>query len=75
MPDYLRITVDEVRKRMDAGENFVLIDTRNRTGMVRSDMKLPISTDNGMWSGLPVPSLIVPRREAKQQKRARRADS
>jgi hypothetical protein len=34
MPDNLRITVDEVRKRMEAGEDFVLIDTRNPTGMV-----------------------------------------
>jgi hypothetical protein len=29
MPDHLRITVDEVRKRMGAGEQFAFIDTRN----------------------------------------------
>ena len=41
MPDNLRITVDEVRKRMEAGENFVLIDTRNPQAWSQSDVKLP----------------------------------
>jgi len=41
MPDNLRITVDEVRKRMEAGEEFVLIDTRNRQAWSQSDVKLP----------------------------------
>ena len=41
MPDNLRITVDEVRKRMEAGEDFVLIDTRNAQAWSQSDVKLP----------------------------------
>jgi len=41
MPDSLRITVDEVRKRMEAGEDFVLIDTRNPQAWSQSDVKLP----------------------------------
>jgi len=41
MPDNLRITVDEVRKRMEAGEDFVLIDTRNPQAWSQSDVKLP----------------------------------
>jgi rhodanese-related sulfurtransferase len=39
--DNLRITVDEVRKRMEAGEDFVLIDTRNPQAWSQSDVKLP----------------------------------
>jgi rhodanese-related sulfurtransferase len=41
MPDNLRITADEVRKRMEAGEDFVLIDTRNPQAWSQSDVKLP----------------------------------
>jgi hypothetical protein len=41
MPDGLRITVDEVRKRMEAGEDFVLVDTRNPQAWSQSDVKLP----------------------------------
>ena len=41
MPDSLRITVDEVRKRMEAGEDFVLVDTRNPQAWSQSDVKLP----------------------------------
>ena len=41
MPDDLRITVDELRKRMDAGEDFVFIDTRNPQAWAQSDTMLP----------------------------------
>ena len=41
MPDSLRITVDEVRKRMEAGEDFVFIDTRNPQARAESEVKLP----------------------------------
>jgi sulfur-carrier protein adenylyltransferase/sulfurtransferase len=41
MPDNLRITVDEFQKRMEAGEDFVLIDTRNPEAWSQSDVKLP----------------------------------
>ena len=41
MPDNLRITVDEVRKRMEAGEDFTLIDTRNPQAWSQSGVKLP----------------------------------
>ena len=41
MPDHLRIAVDELRRRMEAGEDFVLIDTRNPQAWAESDVKLP----------------------------------
>jgi rhodanese-related sulfurtransferase len=36
-----RITVDEVKKRMDRGESILLIDTRNPHDWGESDVKLP----------------------------------
>jgi rhodanese-related sulfurtransferase len=41
MPDDLRITVDELRKRMKAGENFTFVDTRNPQAWAQSNEKLP----------------------------------
>ncbi len=41
MSDTLRITVDELRKRMYKGEDFVVIDTRNPQAWAESDVKLP----------------------------------
>ena len=41
MPDDIRISVDEVRRRMNAGEQFVFIDTRNPQAWSESDVKLP----------------------------------
>ena len=41
MPDDLRITVDELRKRMEAGEDFTVIDTRNPEAWAQSDVMLP----------------------------------
>ena len=41
MPDHLRITIDELRKRMEAGEDFALIDTRNPQEWGQSDVMLP----------------------------------
>jgi rhodanese-related sulfurtransferase len=41
MTESLRITVDDLRKRMEAGEDFVMIDTRNRQAWAESDVKLP----------------------------------
>ena len=41
MPDDLRIGVDEVRRRMEAGEDFSFIDTRNPQAWGESDVKLP----------------------------------
>ena len=41
MSDSLRITVDELRKRMEKGEDFVVIDTRNPQAWAESDVKLP----------------------------------
>ena len=42
MPDNLRIAVDDLRKRMEAGEDFVFIDTRNPQAWSQSDVKLPM---------------------------------
>ena len=41
MTDAPRITVDELKRRMEAGENFVLIDVRNPQAWAESDTMLP----------------------------------
>ena len=41
MPDDLRISVDDVRRRMQAGEDFVFVDTRNPQAWAESDVTLP----------------------------------
>ncbi len=41
MSDQTRIAVPELRRRMDAGESFVFIDTRNPQAWGDSDIKLP----------------------------------
>lgn len=50
MSDTLRITVDELRKRMEKGEDFVIMDTRNPQAWAESGVKLPeairVSSDN-----------------------------
>jgi rhodanese-related sulfurtransferase len=38
--DALRITTDEVRKRLQAGEDFVFVDTRNPQAWAQSDVKV-----------------------------------
>jgi hypothetical protein len=41
MPDDLRITIDELRKRMEAGEDFKVIDTCNPQAWAQSEVMLP----------------------------------
>lgn len=41
MADSLRISIDELRKRMESGEDFVVIDTRNPQAWQQSDEKIP----------------------------------
>ena len=41
MPDSLRIGIDEVKKRMEAREEIVFIDTRNPQAWAQSDVMLP----------------------------------
>ena len=36
-----RITVDEVKERLDRGEEFAFVDTRNPQAWGQSDRKLP----------------------------------
>ena len=36
-----RVTVDEVKERMDRGEPFAFVDTRNPKAWGESDVKLP----------------------------------
>jgi rhodanese-related sulfurtransferase len=36
-----RVTVDEVKERMDRGEQFAFVDTRNPTAWGEADRKLP----------------------------------
>ena len=41
MPDDLRISTEDLSKRMEVGEDFVVIDTRNPQAWAQSDVKLP----------------------------------
>jgi len=41
MADNIRISVDELRKRRNAGEKFVFVDTRNPQAWGESDSKFP----------------------------------
>jgi rhodanese-related sulfurtransferase len=41
MANDVRITIDELRKRMEAGEDFAFIDTRNPQAWAQSDTMLP----------------------------------
>jgi rhodanese-related sulfurtransferase len=41
MADAARITVNELKKRLDAGEDFTLIDVRNPQAWAESDTMLP----------------------------------
>ena len=36
-----RVTVDEIKERMDRGEQFAFVDTRNPVAWGESDVKLP----------------------------------
>jgi rhodanese-related sulfurtransferase len=40
MPDDLRISLPELRKRMDDGEPFLFLDTRNPKAWGESDVKV-----------------------------------
>jgi rhodanese-related sulfurtransferase len=41
MADAPRITVDELKRRMETGEDFTLIDVRNPQAWAESDTMLP----------------------------------
>ena len=41
MDDALRITVEELKKRMDAGEDFTVIDVRNPEAWAETDTVIP----------------------------------
>jgi len=41
MADAPRISVEELKKRMDAGEDFTMIDTRNPQAWKEADTTLP----------------------------------
>jgi rhodanese-related sulfurtransferase len=41
MTDAPRITIDELRARMEAGEDFTIIDVRNPAAWDQSDTMLP----------------------------------
>ena len=40
----LRITVAELKKRMESGEDFTIIDTRNPNAWAESDTMIPEAT-------------------------------
>ncbi len=41
MADAAKITPDELRRRMDAGEDFTVIDVRNSNAWAQSDVMIP----------------------------------
>ena len=41
MADAPRITVEELKKRMDSGEDFTVIDVRNPTAWAETDTAIP----------------------------------
>jgi rhodanese-related sulfurtransferase len=41
MPEAPRITADELKRRMDAGEDFTVIDVRNPQAWGQSDTMMP----------------------------------
>ncbi len=41
MADAPRITVDELKRRMEAGEDFTVIDVRNPQAWAESDTQIP----------------------------------
>jgi rhodanese-related sulfurtransferase len=41
MPDAPRITVDQLKRRVDAHEDFTFLDSRNPVAWGNSDKKLP----------------------------------
>ena len=41
MADAPRITVEELKKRMEAGEDFTVIDVRNPQAWSESDVQIP----------------------------------
>ena len=41
MADALRITVEELKSRMEAGEDFTVIDIRNPQAWAESDTQIP----------------------------------
>lgn len=41
MSDDLKITIDDLRKRMKAGEEFTFMDVRNPTVWAESDVMVP----------------------------------
>ena len=50
MADAPRITVEELKRRMDAGEDFTVIDVRNPKAWAETDTAIPeairVSLDN-----------------------------
>ena len=65
MPDDLRITVAELQKRMEAGEDFTVIDTRNPQAWAQSDemvpeaIRVPLDNLDKNISGIPKNKPIV----------------
>jgi rhodanese-related sulfurtransferase len=41
MADAPRITVEELKRRMDAGEDFTIVDVRNPQAWAEADGKIP----------------------------------
>ena len=49
MADAPRITVEELKKRLEAGEDFTVIDVRNPTAWAETDTAIPEAI-RGHWT-------------------------
>ena len=65
MADALRITVEELKRRINAGERFTFIDTRNPSAWAEADTMIPgalritADTPEGNLSAIPRDKPIV----------------
>ena len=41
MPEAARISAEELKRRIDSGEDFTIIDVRNPTAWAQSDTMMP----------------------------------
>ena len=65
MPEALRITADQFKKRMESGEDFTLLDTRNPQAWAESDtmatgaLRVPLDELDGSLSRIPKGKSVV----------------
>ena len=67
-----RVTVDEVKERMERGEQFAFVDTRNPQAWGEADTKLPGAFGQARLLKLLNAHAVLARRTAAQLRRAER---